>query len=230
MVQRIAVNGFVNGFLERINKRYKGYNGLVKGKTSLLIIASLLLLGGVACPKRATPTPEATLLGKSVLFIIAHKDFRDEEYLKPRQILEAKGANIFVASSSLEVARGMLGAEVKPDILLDEVNVGDYDAFIFVGGVGAREYWDDERAHEIARKAIEEGKILAAICIAPTTLARAGVLDGKRATAFPSEAKELKARGATFTGKAVERDGLIITAKGPEAAVSFGEEIARALE
>jgi len=71
--------------------------------------------------------------------IIAHRDFRDEEYEEPRQIFEANRATITVASSSLEVATGALGAQVKPDLLLADAAVGDYDAIVFVGGPGAQE-------------------------------------------------------------------------------------------
>jgi len=200
-------------------------------KALLLAMIALLAWGGFACG-RPTPTPEAalSLQGKSILMIIAHQNFRDEEYKEPRQIFDAKGATVSVASSSLEVARGMLGAEVKPDLLLKDVAVGDYDAIVFVGGSGAREYWNDPVAHAIAQEAVAQGKVLAAICIAPTTLAKAGVLNGKNATVFSSEAGALKTGGANYTGASVERDGLIITANGPQAATKFAEEIATALE
>jgi protease I len=200
-------------------------------KLLLLIIIPLLILGSSACAK-PTPTPEAapTLQGKGILMIIAHRDFRDEEYQEPRQIFEVRGATITVASSSLEIAKGALGAQVKPGLLLKDVAVGDYDAVVFVGGPGAQEYWDDPVAHAIAQDAVAQGKVLAAICIAPTTLARAGVLKGRNATVFSSEAEALKACGANYTDAGVERDGLIITANGPQAAAEFAEEIAKVLE
>ena len=200
-------------------------------KLSLLLIIVLLILGSSACGK-PTLTPEAapTLQGKSILMIIAHRDFRDEEYQEPRRIFEARGATISVASSSLDVAKGALGTQVKPALLLKDVAVGDYDAIVFVGGPGAQEYWDDPVAHAVAQEAVAQGKVLAAICIAPATLAKAGVLKGKEATVFSSEREELKACGANYTGASVERDGLIITANGPRAAARFAEEIAKALE
>jgi protease I len=198
-------------------------------KLSLLLII-VLILGSSACGK-PTPTPEAapTLQGKSILMILPHRDFRDEEYREPRRIFEGKGATITVASSSLEVAKGALGAQVKPDLLLKDVAVGDYDAIVFIGGPGAQEYWDDPVAHAVAQEAVAQGKVLAAICIAPATLAKAGVLQGKKATTFSSEVEELKAYGANYTGASVERDGLIVTANGPQAAAEFAEEIAKAL-
>jgi protease I len=106
----------------------------------------------------------------------------------------------------------------------------DYDAVIFVGGVGAEEYWDDATAHAIATATVNTGKLLCAICIAPVTLAKAGVLKGKRVTVFSSERDKLEAEGAIYTGKNVEVDGKIITANGPNAATEFAEAIVKALQ
>ena len=167
---------------------------------------------------------------KSVVMIIASKNFRDEEYSVPRKILERAGYKVVVASSSTRAAKGMLGLVVKPDIPLNRVKVNAYDAIIFVGGTGAKEYWDNSTAHQIAKQAAKYRKILGAICIAPVTLAKAGVLKGVKATVWSSEANQLKAAGAVYTGKAVTRDGNIITANGPGAAKEFGETILKALK
>jgi len=167
--------------------------------------------------------------GKKVVMIIARHKFRDEELFETRKVLESAGASVTVACSSLHPAVGMLGGTAKADILVTQVNVPDYDAIVFVGGGGASEYLNDPTAQNIARQAAQQGKILAAICIAPSTLANAGVLRGKRATCFSSAARNLKAKGATYTGAPVERDGNIITGSGPRAATQFGETIVAAL-
>ena len=167
--------------------------------------------------------------GKRVVMIIARREWRDEELLEPRRILEAAGAEVVLASSSLQPAKGMLGATVAPDVLIAEVDPAQYDAVIFVGGAGAKEYWGNPRAHEIARATLERGKVLGAICIASVTLANAGVLEGRKATVWASEAPRLKARGAEYTGRSVEVDGRIVTADGPESAEEFGRAMLAAL-
>ena len=76
---------------------------------------------------------------KKILAIIASSDFRDEELLVPKGIFEKEGFSVTIASSSLDTSIGMLGAEVKPQLLIEDVSADDYDAIIFVGGGGASE-------------------------------------------------------------------------------------------
>lgn len=167
---------------------------------------------------------------KKVLMIIASKNFRDEELLKPKEIFEKNGFKVIIASSSLNTATGMLGAKVNPQILIDKVNVKDYDAIVFVGGVGATEYFTNQVALRIAQESVKQGKLLAAICIAPRILAEAEVLKGKKATVWKTEAEALKSKGAVYTGKDVQIDGKIVTASGPHAAEEFAISIVSLLK
>ncbi|MFN3966520.1 MAG: DJ-1/PfpI family protein [Endomicrobiia bacterium] len=203
---------------------------------NFLLIVFLLcnnIFGEIPEKKKTKPKAKGVkqmeLKGKKVVMIIASQNFRDEEYLEPKRILSSAGAEIITASSSLSTATGMLGAKVKPDILISDIKPEDYDAIIFVGGIGSSEYWENQTAHNIARKAIEKNKIVAAICIAPVTLANSGLLKGKKATAFPSVKGQISSKGAKYTGVPVEQDEKIITGIGPESATQFGEVIKKAL-
>ncbi|MFH1957346.1 MAG: DJ-1/PfpI family protein [bacterium] len=166
---------------------------------------------------------------KKAVFIIASSDFRDEEYNTPKEILEKANIKVITASSRTGEITGMLGGKAAAEVLYSSVNPAEYDAVVFIGGTGASEYWNDPAAHELARGCVEKGKILAAICIAPVTLANAGLLAGKRSTVFSSEGSKLKSAGAIYTGKNVEVDGKIITGAGPFAAKEFGKEILKAI-
>lgn len=169
--------------------------------------------------------------GHTAVMIIAKQRFRDEELAEPKAILEAAGVSVAVASSGLGEAVGKLGkVRQEPDTTLVDLDVDAYDAVIFVGGPGASEYFDSPAAHELARQAVRGGKLLAAICIAPVILARAGLLEGKTVTVFPDGAEECRGAGATVTGNPVEIDGRLITGNGPEAAKAFGEAIVAALD
>ncbi|MCF6147629.1 MAG: DJ-1 family protein [Candidatus Kuenenia sp.] len=171
-----------------------------------------------------------SIKGKKVVMIIAKNNFRDEELLEPKAILEKNGATVTIASSSLKESTGMLGAKVTPDILFTDITVEDFDAVVFVGGTGSSEYWDNPTAHKIAKDACAANKIVGAICIAPVTLAKAGLLKGKKATTYSSTVNDIKSEGANYTGANVERDGNIITSEGPKSAKKFGETIVKALQ
>jgi protease I len=155
--------------------------------------------------------------------IIARDTFRDEECAVPRKVLEDAGASVTVVSSSLDGATGMLGMEVKPDILIGNVIAGDREGIVFVGGGGVKEYFDGPSAHALARSFHEHGKLTWAICIDPATLANAGVLKDRRATSFPSSEQALRSHGAVVTGDDVSVDGNIVAGVGPVAARKFGK-------
>ncbi len=161
--------------------------------------------------------------------VIAHEIFRDEEYLQPKKILESAGIQVITASTSLEPATGKLGAIVHPDVLLQDSRAGDYDAIVFIGGSGSRNYFRDPAAHALAKDAVDNKKLLAAICSATGILAAADVIKGKKMTGFPAEAEMIEQYGAHYTGKDVEIDGSLVTANGPAAASAFGQAIKKIL-
>lgn len=168
---------------------------------------------------------------KTAALIIAEKTFRDEEYQIPKDILGKAGIKVVTASTTTNEAVGKLGLKVKPDILVSQIDVEKLDALIFIGGGGASQYFSDPLAHSLAIEAAKNGKIYGAICIAPTILANAGLLRGKKATVFPSQdgIEALKKGGAVYSGKEVEIDGKLITGCGPEAAKKFGEALVKML-
>ena len=166
--------------------------------------------------------------------IISFRDFKDEEYFIPREVFEGAGIKIFVASDKRGVTLGVSGGEANVDLALDEVDIDDFEAIVFVGEPGAHKYIENQECHRIAREAVEKDKILAAICIAPAILAKAGTLNGKKATVWSSAldknaVKILEENGARYVRRPVVVDGKIITADGPAAAEEFGRTIIESL-
>lgn len=111
-----------------------------------------------------------------------------------------------------------------------DVDVSQYDRFAFIGGPGAGTLKDDAEAVTLARKINSSGKVFGAICIAPTILAAAGVLKGKKATVWNKDGEQgtfIESHGAQFVDEDVVIDGRLITANGPDAADQFGREFAK---
>jgi len=167
--------------------------------------------------------------GKEVLMIVAPSKFRDEECFEPKEILENVGAKVTIASKGVRESTGMLGGTTLVQEDISRIDVNDYNAIVFVGGSGSAVFFKDADALRVAKEAFEKKKVIAAICIAPSILANAGILKGRKATASFSESSNLRLKGAFYTNEDVTVDGQIITGKGPHASKAFGEAIARAL-
>lgn len=167
-------------------------------------------------------------MAKAIL-IIAPDKFRDEELFDTKHALEDAKIETVIASKNKDTANGMMGGAVKPDIKIDEIVLDGCDALILVGGSGASVYFDDAKVQSLVKAAFDKCRVVAAICIAPSVLANAGILKGRKATCYISEADNLKEKGAIYTGNSVEIDGKVITANGPGAAKEFGKMIVFAL-
>ena len=170
---------------------------------------------------------------KKAAIIIASEDFRDEEYFITKEILEKNDISVKTVSDKIK-AIGKFGGEATADVLISDLNSDNFDAIIFAGGNGAVKLLDNELSYDIIKKTLIMKKILAAICIAPTILAKAGVLQGKRATVWSSDMdktaiKTIQQNDGIYERSSIVIDGNIITAENAEFAQEFGETIAKEL-
>ena len=104
----------------------------------------------------------------------------------------------------------------------------DIEAVVLPGGMpGTLNLEKSEKVNEFIDRASKDGKLICAICAAPSVLGHKNLLRGKTATCFPGFEKDLY--GAVATGAPVERDGNIITARGMGVALEFGLKTVEAL-
>jgi len=165
------------------------------------------------------------------LFIIAQHDFQDHELMDSKEVLEDAGIGCDVASITTDAANGNLGMIMMPDLEVKHADAKDYDIIIVIGGPGAPQLAKHKEVISLLQEAKKRDKKLAAICIAPIILAKAGVLEGKKATVFetPESVKILQEGKAIYTPKAVVVDDKLVTANGPAAAREFGRKITEML-
>lgn len=192
------------------------------------LVVMLLAFSSIVSMLYSKPHAEKFRKSKRVLMIIAPRNFRDEELLIPKKMFKAKGMRVTIASTVTTPVIGMLKGTARPDITLNDVYVGKYDAVVFVGGVGARFYYASKKAKKIASDTVKAKKILGAICLAPNILAKAGLLRGRKATCWNSDI--LIENGVDYQRRNVVVDGDIITANGPKAAQAFAKAIINALK
>lgn len=166
---------------------------------------------------------------RKALVIIAQQGFQDVELDGTRKGLEAAGFEVVLASKEAGKCVGKFGGEEVAELAMRDVDLDEFDRVAFIGGPGAGTLADDADALKLANDAARTGRPLGAICIAPTILAKAHVLDGKRATAWNKDGKPqllLEEYGAEFTDELVTRDDQILTGNGPDAAIEFGRMLA----
>lgn len=141
-------------------------------------------------------------------------------------------AEIDVVSAGLDggPVTGSRKTVILPDKSIDEALAEDYDMVVLPGGLpGSDHLRDDSRVQELLKKMANSGKFTAAVCAAPKALAKAGLLDGKKATAFPGLLESLNLDRTQVTGDPVTVDGKVITGRGPGSAQQFALELIEAL-
>jgi protease I len=167
-----------------------------------------------------------------ILLTVAPEKFRDEELNIPIGVFNKAGIGFDIASTRRGVCTGMFGAKTTATLSFEEVDPKRYDGIVIAGGAGSQAYlWNDDLLIKLVKFFHQSGKVVAAICLAPAVLARAGILKGKKATYFENSAsfREMKIGGALIMNAPVVKDGRIITANGPAASQGFAEAIVQAL-
>ena len=166
----------------------------------------------------------------NVVLIIPPERFRDEELFITKQVLEKAGHIVDIASTKTGICSGSRGGNTTASLVLENINADKCSAVIFIGGGGSKLLWKNTTAHKIANDFYNQNKVVAAICLAPVTLAHAGILKGKNATVAGTEAKTIESTGAIYTGPGVTVDGQIVTANAPKASELFAQEICELLK
>jgi protease I len=167
-----------------------------------------------------------------LLLVVAPEKFRDEELQVPQKVFDEYEIAYDVASSRVGLCEGMLGASIEATLTIKDANPDVYDGIVIVGGMGAQDYlWGNSSLQGLVRTFFDSGKIVAAICLAPVVLAKAGVLKGREATVFrsPASVGAMKKGGAHLVDIPVVADLDLITANGPQAARAFAEAIVEKL-
>ena len=157
----------------------------------------------------------------SVLVPLAH-GFEDLEAVTIVDLLRRAGIAVVTAGLEPGLVLGSRGTRIQPDATLDDALAQDYDLVALPGGLpGADHLRDDARIQALLKKMAAAGKHTAAICAAPMALAAAGLLDGRRATAYPGVLDGLDLPTTTKRGDAVVVDGKVVTSRGPGTAMDF---------
>ena len=165
------------------------------------------------------------------ILIIATDGFEDSELLEPRKRLLEAGARITLAAPKTEQIRGEHGALMTPDEVLGDVAMENFDGLLIPGGVkNPDKLRMEEAAVKLVRDFADAGKPIGAICHGPWLLVEADVVDGLRATSWPSLRTDLRNAGAEVVDEEAVTDGNIVTSRKPADIPAFTDAFIRLME
>lgn len=155
-----------------------------------------------------------------MIYVLLADGFEEIEALTPVDMLRRAGCEVRTVGIGKKTITGAHGIPVCADLVSDEATADGVRMVILPGGMpGTKHLAASAFVEETLARVSREGGYLAAICAAPTVLAKYGYLKGKRATCYPGFEKELS--GAVYTDLPVVTDGKIVTAKDMTEALSF---------
>ncbi len=155
--------------------------------------------------------------------------FEEIEAVNVIDILRRADVKVVTAGLKEGAVVGSHKIKVLPDTTLDKIDNRDFDGLVLPGGApGFINLENDERILKIAREMDKQGKLVAAICAAPSVLIKAGVLQGRRATVSPSGKAQVEAC-ACFSEERVVVDGNLVTSRSPGTALEFALKLVEVL-
>ncbi len=163
-------------------------------------------------------------MGEYMIYAFLAKGFEEVEAIATIDVIKRAEIDICTVGIGSKIVCGAHNIPVFCDLDESEVDVTDVDAIILPGGMpGTLNLEKNETVNKFIDYAVNNNKLIAAICAAPSILGHKGLLNGKEATAFPGFEEELD--GAVISDKYVVADGNIITARGMGSAIDFGLKI-----
>lgn len=164
-----------------------------------------------------------------MVYILLGSGFEEVEALAPADILRRGGVTVKLAGIGGDTVTGGHGITVHCDTTVEKISLSGGDMVVLPGGLGgvASIEGSDAAMELVHQAAVDESMYLAAICAAPTLLARAGLIgEGVTAVCYPGMEGELTAASVTpAMDRSVVVWGKVVTGRAPGSAIDFGLQL-----
>ena len=161
------------------------------------------------------------------LVMILAPGFEELEAIGTADVLKRLGIEVVTAALDTLTVTGSHDFSLSADARLAELNISEFDGVILPGGLpGSTNLLKSDLVINWVRQMFEAQKITAAICAAPIVLAKAGVLTSGRFTMYPGFDSYLG--GLKYSDAPAEKEGCVVTGKGPGTVFAFAAKIAEA--
>ena len=163
-----------------------------------------------------------------MVYILLADGFEEAEALVPADLLRRAGIETVLVGVTGAAVSGVQGITVQTDLALDQVDLDKAQLIFLPGGsVGVQNLGACAEVEQLVAQAVQKDLWVAAICAAPTLLARWGYLNGRKAICYPTLTGKLT--GAVLSTDNVAVDGRFITGEVAGAAFDFGLALVKAL-
>lgn len=147
--------------------------------------------------------------------ILIDEMFEDSEFIYPYYRLLEAGISVDVVGKKEALYRGKHGTTAKATLAVHNLKSSGYDGLFIPGGYAPDGLRLEPEMVRFVRALFDDAKAVCAVCHGPSLLISAGILKGRKVTAYPSIGDDIVNAGADYTGASVEKDGNIITARDP---------------
>lgn len=155
--------------------------------------------------------------GKKKVAILIEQGVEDVEFTVPFNGLKQAGMEVVVLGSRMnEKYKGKRARlTVQPDGTTTEAIAGEFDAVIIPGGMGPDKMRRNPNTVRFVQEAVQQGKLVAAVCHGPQVLIEGDLLKNKQVTGFSAIRKDIINAGAKYLDEPVIVDGNLITSREP---------------
>jgi len=161
--------------------------------------------------------------------IYLSEGFEEIEAVTVADVLRRAGIEVkMVSTGGKKEVKGAHGIQVTADELFENNDRSAADMLVLPGGMpGTKHLGEHEGLRRVLLEHAHKGKLIGAICAAPSVLGKLGLLDKRKAVCYPGFEDALK--GAEAVEAMVVMDGSFITSKGPGTAIYFALKLVEAL-
>ena len=165
----------------------------------------------------------------SKVYVFLAEGFEEIEGLTVVDLLRRAGVETeMVSVMEGKQIKGSHGIKVTADSMFEDVDFSDADVLVLPGGMpGTLNLGNHTGLCELLKKHYEAGKMVAAICAAPSVFGELGFLKGRIATCYPGF--ESKLEGAIVCATKVAVDENVITSRGLGTAIEFALKLIEVL-
>ena len=164
-----------------------------------------------------------------MIYLLLGTGFEVAEAMVPLVMMRRAGIDVCTVGINGKTVVGSRDIPIVADITIEEMDLTNLEGIVLPGGLGGvASIKASQPALDAVRFAWENGKLVAAICAAPTVLALLHITDGKKATCYPG--CEAQMPGAKYVPAKTQQDGKLITGQAPGAAEAFGFRLLTALK